>query len=167
MVAATKIYLDANVFISTIERRFSQEICDGLTELMMRPGRKSPFIVTSELTFSEVLVRPMREEDADLVAIYENIIVDGPVLSVGPINRETLFHASRLRANHVSLKLPDAIHLSTAFNSGCDHFLTSDLRIEGSYELQDDGADFLQKSKQLKVLRPTLDVVNHLLETAF
>ncbi|MFM8701344.1 MAG: hypothetical protein ACKOC1_08090, partial [Hyphomicrobiales bacterium] len=83
MVAATKIYLDANVFISTIERRFSQEICDGLIELMMRPARKSPFIVISELTFSEVLVRPMREEDGDLVAIYENIIVDGPVLSVG------------------------------------------------------------------------------------
>lgn len=166
-MAPIKIYFDANVFISTIERRFSQEICDGLTGLMTRPARKSQFVVTSELTFSEVLVRPMREDDGDLVAIYENIIVDGPVLSVGPINRELLFHASRLRAHYISLKLPDAIHLSTALNLGCDYFLTSDLRVEGSYELREAGPDLLRKSKQLNVVRPTLDVVKHLLETAF
>jgi len=47
-----------------------------------------------------------------------------------PVDRSVLIDAARLRGR-TGLRLPDAIHASTALASGCDTFLTNDRRLPG------------------------------------
>jgi predicted nucleic acid-binding protein len=53
-----------------------------------------------------------------------------------PVARDVLFKAAHLRANSKSLKLPDAIHLTTAQEKKCRFFLTSDERIKGLHGVE-------------------------------
>jgi predicted nucleic acid-binding protein len=60
------------------------------------------------------------------------LLQDHRLLTVGPVTREILIEAARLRGLS-RIKLPDAIHAATALQKGCSSFLTNDdrLKIEG------------------------------------
>jgi predicted nucleic acid-binding protein len=161
-----KVYFDANIFINTIEQRFEKDICDALTGLLIKRSTMSPFVAACDLTLAETLVRPMREKDDTLIATFGNILINGPIVEVEPISRDLLYHAARLRADYPSLKLPDAIHLSAAFKMKCSHFLTSDTRINEIYHLQNFQYDLTRKGVEIVVIRPTLDIVNQLVEAS-
>ena len=162
-----KIYFDANIFINTIERRFEKAICDPLTELLIKRPVTYPFIATCDLTLAETLVRPMREKDDALISTYENVLVDGPRVEVGAINQDLLYYAARLRADYPSLKLPDAIHLSAAFGMNCSHFLTSDERISEISALRNVRYGLTRGGLEIRIIRPTLDIVNQLVEAVY
>ncbi len=82
--------------------------------LIERKGER-PFLTTSELTLAETLVGANRNADENLIEIYSNWTISNAYLEVGPIHRDILGAASILRALYDTLKLPDAIHLATAF----------------------------------------------------
>lgn len=63
--------------------------------------------------------------NTQLQSLYRDSIRNSSLLSVCPVTRDILIEAARLRSVS-SLRLPDAIHLATAINSGCSAFLTND-----------------------------------------
>lgn len=69
--------------------------------------------VTSELTLAEVLVKPFQANQTELQQIYVETLQASDSLTMVPISRTALIEAARLRAQHASLKLPDAIHAAT------------------------------------------------------
>lgn len=123
----TRVYFDTNILIATIETRgpFSEAGWDVLSA--MDSGQFNG--VTSEITLAELLPKPMMENDAALQKSYEEFLTDGPHFHIAPIDRMTLLSAARLRANDRSLRLPDAVHVATALETGCLLFLTGDRRL--------------------------------------
>jgi predicted nucleic acid-binding protein len=80
----------------------------------------------SSLTEMECLVLPLRNQNQPLIEKFRNWFETVTVLSN---EREVFQQAARLRADHKSLKTPDAVHLATAMHFGCDEFWTNDDRL--------------------------------------
>ena len=125
-----KVYLDANFFIYVLEAaepwaRAAREVLEAL-------DRGELTAVTSELSLAECLVKPLELRHSDIAEAYLEFLNDHHFLAIGPVTREILIEAARLRGLS-RIKLPDAIHAATALQKGCSSFLTNDdrLKIEG------------------------------------
>lgn len=154
----TKVYLDTNIFINFFEPK--EDMHHALIDLLAATTRS--FFVTSELTLAELLVDPYRNGDERLIQLYDNWTISNEILEVGPVSRDALYYAAVLRARYKMLKLPDAIHLATAFGFQCSHFLTGDDRISGEYELTNTRYGLTRGPLVLRILRPTPDIVSAL-----
>lgn len=121
-----RVYLDTNVFIYAVEGY--ESFAASLGQLFGAVAREEVQAVTSALTLAEALVWPYREGREDLANHYRSILQTRAGLTVLPLTRPVLIEAARLRAA-TTLKLPDALHLTTAVQHGCEVFLTNDGRI--------------------------------------
>lgn len=155
MGGMSRIYLDTNIFISAFERKddFGFRVGEFLT---IRRDLQRQLLVTSELTISELLVIPYRNGDADLGGAYEKMMVSNEWLQVAPVTRPILKRAAWYRSLMSGLKIPDAIHLATAVDAGCTHFLTDDLGIAKVK---------LPSHSTLTILRPDEATLTSLLES--
>jgi predicted nucleic acid-binding protein len=132
---SARVYIDTNIFILANEKQ------DGLAKtviafLLDEVERGRQRLVTSELTFSELLVKPLEHKRSDLVRLYDNWTISNPGLLVAPITRDILGKAAQLRAAHKQLKLPDAIHVATAVQHDCQYLLTNDRRLAGQFGME-------------------------------
>lgn len=118
-----RLYLDACVVIYYIERHpvHFDAIATRLDELRTQA-------VVSELCRLECLVKPMRENNIELLQRYDIFFRANNLLAT-PFSRTVFQLATELRAIH-GLKTPDALHLAAAISSGCDEFWTNDYRLE-------------------------------------
>jgi len=82
-------------------------------------------LVASTITLTETLAKPLREQADDLVIAYQTILMKTPGLVMRPVDSDVANTAALLRARY-NLKTPDALHLATAIEAGCDAFLTND-----------------------------------------
>lgn len=165
MAAVHRVYVDTNVFIHLFEGR--DEVAASLARLFLteRTGRE-PFLATSELTLAELLVEPYRRKDDKLIQIYDNWTRTNPYLEVGPVDRDALWYAAVFRSQHETLKLPDAVHLSTAIGFRCSHFLTADKRLRDRYELMHQRFGIVTDPARVEIVRPELNVIQSLIEQA-
>jgi predicted nucleic acid-binding protein len=147
----SRIYLDTNIFIVAFERR--DELSDRLALLFSTRQSSQTRFVTSELTLSELLVVPYRDNDDSLIDTYESLILTNNWLEVVPVAQPTLRYAAVLRSQYRSLKLPDAIHLSTAIGTNCSHILTEDRGINGEYRLQHPRYGIVTDAPSLQTIR--------------
>ncbi len=120
------VYLDANIFIYAVEE--FPLVARRVNALFGRIDRGELIAFTSELSLSEVLVKPMRDNLTKVVYQYLDLVRTGSTLSVIPVDRENLIKAAELRSQS-SLKLPDAVHVATAIRHSCASFITNDRRI--------------------------------------
>lgn len=122
-IRGSRVYLDANVWIYALEQfpSYSQPLADLFTSVQTG----SLVIVTSELSLSEILVRPIAVGDTDKQEIYTQSIVRTKNVVAAPVERSILIGAAKIRAE-TKLKLPDAIHAATAIATSCTTFLTND-----------------------------------------
>ena len=120
-------YLDTNVLIAIVEgtpptadqTAFLQALDGG--ELTAR---------TSELSLAECLVKPYAERNEQAIIAYLELLSGRASVAVEPITGAVLLRATRIRAE-TRLKLPDAIHLAAALETGCATFLSDDRGIRG------------------------------------
>ncbi|PPD43250.1 MAG: PIN domain-containing protein [Methylocystis sp.] len=124
------IYIDTNVFIEGFELPLEQAkpVRDLLEGLRGNPR----LAVTSELALAELLAPVSREGALPLPVkrrLYLNLLVWSHLFELKPVTRDILLETADLRqaAPH---RLPDAIHIVTAIQSGCTYFLSSDKRIK-------------------------------------
>lgn len=127
------VYLDTNVFIYALEGYPAYS--PMLNELFDQIDSGQIRAFTSELTVAETLVKPLMDSNQELQEIYENVLQDSDSLHVVPITRGLLVKAARLRAANTALRLPDAIHIATAQDSGCETLITNDQRMRGLSDL--------------------------------
>jgi len=121
-----RIYLDSNIIIYAIERnhswaRTAKSLLDAIEDRVF-------LAIASELAVAEVLSKPLAVGNQNLVRKYEQVFADDIGLKMFPIDRNVLLQAAHLRGR-LKLKLFDAIHVATARQAGCDHFLTQDERL--------------------------------------
>lgn len=123
------VYLDTNIVIRLIEYR-DLEVQTFLEDLYRRGGS----IVTSELTLAEVLVLPFENEDHEMIQTYERFLMTGEGVVVVPVDRAILRLSAAVRAEFGN-RAPDAIHVASALEWGCETFLTADKRLRGPKHL--------------------------------
>jgi predicted nucleic acid-binding protein len=135
MTEATRsrlVYVDANPIAYAFEG--PQELAVALKDLFSIFRLKRGSAVTSELTLAEVLPKrkvPDRQfldlliwsEIFDLRPVTRNILVD-------TADYRRITRTRRPDGQTTMPKLPDAIHVVTAIQSGCSFFLSSDVRIK-------------------------------------
>lgn len=126
-----EVYLDSNILIYAFEgaaaphlpelRTIFSDIASGIVRAR-----------TSLITRAEVLVRPLRDKQDELVRLYRETLSGRQDIAVQPVDVGIVDRAAELRATHPILRLPDALHLATATLCDCRYFLTSDKRLHGS-----------------------------------
>jgi predicted nucleic acid-binding protein len=84
--------------------------------------------ITSELTFTEVLVHPIRMQDMERIELYERLLSD--FVETKPVSRDVLYLAAKLRAESPTQRTPDALHVATAILNGASIFITGDRGIK-------------------------------------
>lgn len=124
-----RIYLDTNIFVLAVEGRNEDPARDALWRLMSMSDDTSRFLVTSELSIAELLVKPLDLGLATVASTYCDIVANGGGLSVVPVDRSVLVLAAHIRKDDTSIKLPDAIHLATADREDCAIILTNDQQL--------------------------------------
>ena len=88
----------------------------------------------SVITLTEVLTHPFRLGDAKLAQDYRDILLNNQDFAVQSITPQIAESAANLRARY-NLRTPDALHVATAIDIGCDAFLTNDMVIKRVTEL--------------------------------
>lgn len=161
-MASIRLYLNTNVFISAFEN--NDDLARKLLELIsLNSGAKSPFLATSEMTLAELMVDPFRKNNDRLIEVYDNLTLGNAFIKVGTVSRGVLWHAALLRAEHASLRLPDAIHLSTAMHFGCTCFQTSDTRLKESYSIASNRHTLTGLNAQISTTKPTVPVLDQII----
>ena len=117
-----RLYLDSNIVMRLVEQPGSgpQAVAGRLAAL----GGDGALHVASDLVRMECLVKPLRDHDVSLVAMYETYFGSTDVDVVG-LTRAVCDRAATIRAEH-GHKTPDPLHLAAAIEAGCDAFVTSD-----------------------------------------
>ncbi len=90
---------------------------------------------TSVISLCEVLVHPIRNQNADLQKRYREILQNSPNFFTVNIDSSIAETAARLRARH-NLRTPDALQIATALENGCDAFLCNDKNLKRVTELK-------------------------------
>lgn len=157
-----RLYVDTNIFIRLFEG--NDALTDALAELFLieRPDSQ-PFLATSELTLAEALVKPYRKSDERLIERYESWTISNPYLEVRSVDRKVLWYAAVLRSQYPNLKLPDAIHISTAFGMNCTHFLSADERLSDRYEIVHNRHWMVKAAGPIETMRPSVKLVREII----
>jgi len=121
--ATGTIYVDANVITYRVER--TEPYLTASTPLWDALDHGTVQVETSELTLLEVLVKPLKDGNAALVALFRTVLLGTAGLRCLPVSLRVLETAADLRARY-GLKTPDAIHAATALLAGSVLFVTND-----------------------------------------
>jgi len=117
------VYLDAQILIYSVERH--PRYAERLRALWNAVDEERLRVYSSELTYLETLVLPLRRGDSQLISDYESFL-EKAMTALLPISRNILLETARLRASLSSLRTPDALHAASALSAGLDAFLTND-----------------------------------------
>jgi predicted nucleic acid-binding protein len=123
-----KVYIDANVFIAAFENVGAHS--DHAWWILHAIENGEIHGATSEMTLSEILVKPIELGANELVDAYQKAVVSTPEFEALPVHRNILVAAAELRARLPTLKLPDAIHVVTARSATCKYFVSDDRRMQ-------------------------------------
>lgn len=91
--------------------------------------------IASTLSLAEVLVIPIRNRDAVMVDRYEAVLSKSRGFRLKSITAAIARQAAAIRARY-NLKTPDALHIATAIEAGCEAFLTNDLTLKRVTEIR-------------------------------
>lgn len=131
--SASRIYADSNTLIYLVEG--SPEFLPFAEKLFRYAGEQGITLVTSEITIAECLHGAHKQGSEALAEEYREVFRDMDVFDLIPVAREILERAAKIGAEQ-KLKLIDAIHVTSAIESGCDVFVTNDRGIKSTPDLK-------------------------------
>ncbi len=106
-----------------------------VTEIFQRIDNDMLVGITSVVTFTEVLVQPIRKGDTKLQQEYSELLLHSANFETMPIDADTARRAATLRAVY-NLRTPDALQIATALEFNCQAFLTNDKQLQRVTELR-------------------------------
>jgi predicted nucleic acid-binding protein len=117
------VYIDSNIFIYFIE--MTPGFLPLVKNLFAQMAKSGATAVTSQLTLAECIYQPSRNEDPELVLLYESLFEKSGDVEMLALDGALLKRAA-LNGGALGLKLLDAIHFISALEAGCDFFVTAD-----------------------------------------
>ncbi len=92
-------------------------------------------VLCSVITLSETLNKPIESNDQRLINAYNSLFENTYGITLVSVNKSIARRAAGLRARY-NLKTPDALHIATALETGCQAFLTNDIALKRVTEMQ-------------------------------
>ena len=129
----SRVYFDANCFIYVVEG--VERYRPVLEPLMNAVALGDITGVTGEITLAEALVKPLRDQLAQQVLLYKQMLADRQPFMLVPITQAIWESAASLRAS-MPTRLPDAVHLAAARQAGCRLFVTNDAALRSLPDLE-------------------------------
>ncbi|MBN1444812.1 MAG: PIN domain-containing protein [Candidatus Omnitrophica bacterium] len=123
LLSTDKIFLDTSPFIYFFEE--NPAYIEKLGNLFDRIYAGGIPIITSIITYIELLIYPEKTGAKKLAAKYRESLINSEFISVYPMNLPVADTAVTLRVKY-SLKTPDAIQVATAVVCGADYVITND-----------------------------------------
>ena len=120
----SKVFWDTHPFVYLLEDK--GELTEAVVALRKRMVKRGDVLLTSSLTLSELLVKPIEAGDENLARRYEQAILTAA--SVLPFDQEAASAYARIRQDQ-SIAPSDAIQLACASAVGVDMFITNDHRL--------------------------------------
>jgi predicted nucleic acid-binding protein len=124
-----KLFRGETVFVDTAPLIYffeeKEPYVDRLADFFDEVTQLDIQLVTSMVTYIEILTLPEKLGDERLAAKYREFLTNSEQLSIYPLNIAVADAAVRLRAS-AGVKTPDAIQLAVAQVCGVDHVLTND-----------------------------------------
>jgi len=124
--------LDTSVFIYHIETL--SPFSGAASQVLQHVGRHAATGITSVLTLTELLVKPLQSRRRGLAARYEALVRVTPNLILADVDVEIARQAAVLRATY-RLRTPDAIQVAACLAHGATAFVTNDVRLRRVDEL--------------------------------
>jgi uncharacterized protein len=116
------VYLDAAPVIYEVEHA-----AGAIPAALRQAGFADAGLVASDLTRLECRTQPIQRGNESLLSDFDQFFAETVGLIV-TLDTAVVDCATQIRAVH-GLKTADALHLAAALVSGCDAFLTNDLRL--------------------------------------
>ena len=107
--------------IYSVERH--PKYVDLLHPLWTKVNNNEISLLSSELLWLEILVKPLKANNQSIIDLYTELLTSS--IQLAPVDESILRSAAQLRST-TKLKTPDAIHAVTAISCGCTMFLTND-----------------------------------------
>lgn len=118
----TRVFWDTNLFVYLLEGgAFAARVRQVRSRMLDRRDQ----LLTSALTLSELLVKPLEEGEA-VLRDHETTIRQ--IATILPLDAASAPRYAAIRADR-AIKAPDAIQLACAATAGVDLFITNDDRL--------------------------------------
>ena len=91
--------------------------------------------ITSTVTLAEVLVKPFEQGNRAAVEDYRYALTNFPNLELREVSAEIAAKAAQIKAQY-SLRLPDAIQVSTGMAHDAQAFVTNDLYLKRIQDME-------------------------------
>ena len=118
----TRVFWDTNLFVYLFE---GGQFTARVKQLRSRMLERGDQLLTSALTFGELLVKPLENGEA---ALRDHETTIRQVATILPFDAECAARYAAIRSDR-SIKAPDAIQLACAATAGVDLFITNDDRL--------------------------------------
>lgn len=125
----SRVYFDVNPIIYFIEQ--NTQFTEAVTPIFEMIGDGLILAFTSELSLTEVLIKPIRDNRIQVVQSHKELLLDPELFTLISPNQDTFLFAAELGGKS-SMRTPDAIHMACAIESKCKYFLTNDKGIKST-----------------------------------
>ena len=118
-----RVYLDTQIYIYVLEK--NPIFWDKAKDIIKEVEKRGDLVIASTLILAELLSKPYEIGDLQSVEKTKLAFLNTTNLVVRDTDLEIAETAGYLRGKY-GLRTPDAIHLATAIELGCDRFITND-----------------------------------------
>ena len=125
----SRVYFDVNPIIYFIEQ--NTQFAETVTPVFEMIGEGSILAFTSELSLTEILIKPIRDNLNQVIQAHKELLLDTELFTLISPNQDTFLVAAELGGKS-SMRTPDAIHMACAIESKCKYFITNDKGIKST-----------------------------------
>ena len=133
LVGIDLLYVDTAPFIYYVEDHLTY--ADKAEAIFRRANTDGIYVLTSVVSLTEVLTKPLRVGDKGLENLYRLLLQGTRNVGLLPVSAQIAERAAHLRASY-NLRTPDALQVATALDAGCDALLTNDLGLKRVTEVR-------------------------------
>lgn len=133
LAGISRLAVDTAPFIYFAEQDL--KFRDRVREVLRFAEENKIVLVTSTVTLTEVLVKPLRTGDRPVETTYRALLNDTEFVKLIPVDEAIANRAAHLRATY-NLRTPDALQVATAIEAGAAVFLTNDLGVKRVTEIR-------------------------------
>jgi predicted nucleic acid-binding protein len=126
------IYIETAPLIYYVEA--NPAYVDRMDAIISAIEKSSIDAVSSVMTLTEVLAQPLKLGNINLAQAYRAILLNSGGFRLLPITAQIAESAADFRARY-NMRTPDALHIASAIDAGCDAFLTNDKGIKRVSEI--------------------------------
>jgi predicted nucleic acid-binding protein len=133
LTGVMRLGIDTAPFIYFVER--NPKYVDLVREIVRRIDGGPIAGYSSMVTLTEVLTKPKKVGDTITEKEYRDLLLNSRNFELVLIDDAVAVRAANLRADY-NLRIPDALQIAAALESGCEAFLTNDTMLKRVTELR-------------------------------